>query len=170
MPAPFVVAHLQVDLVLNDLDAALADNGSERAGILLTNALTDWEGTGEGSQTVAFPELQEERDRAGKVKQDTPILVILGNPPYNGFAGMAIDEESELVKAYRSTRRVRRPEGQGLNDLYVRFFRMAERRIAKDWSGCCLFHLQLFLAGRLVRSRGCESATWRHLMRSGLTA
>ena len=27
-------------------------------------------------------------------------------------------------------KRVRRPEGQGLNDLYVRFFRMAERRIA----------------------------------------
>ena len=139
MPAPFVVAHLQVDLVLNDLDAALADNGSERAGILLTNALTDWEGTGEGSQTVAFPELQEERDRAGKVKQDTPILVILGNPPYNGFAGMAIDEESELVKAYRSTRRVRRPEGQGLNDLYVRFFRMAERRIAKTGQGVVCF-------------------------------
>ncbi len=26
---------------------------------------------------------------------------------------------------------MRRPEGQGLNDLYVRFFRMAERRIAE---------------------------------------
>ena len=73
------------------------------------------------------------------MKQDTPILVILGNPPYNGFAGMAIDEESELVKAYRSTRRVRRPEGQGLNDLYVRFFRMAERRIAKTGQGVVCF-------------------------------
>ena len=65
------------------------------------------------------------------MKQDTPILVILGNPPYNGFAGMAVDEERELSEAYRSTTRVRRPEGQGLNDLYVRFFRMAERRIAE---------------------------------------
>ena len=59
------------------------------------------------------------------------ILVILGNPPYNGFAGMAVDEERGLSEAYRSTKRVRRPEGQGLNDLYVRFFRMAERRIAE---------------------------------------
>ena len=42
-----------------------------------------------------------------------------------------MDEEGELSKAYRTTRRVRRPEGQGLNDLYVRFFRMAERRIAE---------------------------------------
>ena len=57
--------------------------------------------------------------------------MILGNPPYNGFAGMAVDEERELSEAYRFTERVRRPEGQGLNDLYVRFFRMAERRIAE---------------------------------------
>ena len=59
--------------------------------------------------------------------------MILGNPPYNGFAGMAPDkeEERELTTAYRTTKRVRRPEGQGLNDLYVRFFRMAERRIAE---------------------------------------
>ena len=41
------------------------------------------------------------------------------------------DEERELSTAYRTTKRVRRPEGQGLNDLYVRFFRMAERRIAE---------------------------------------
>ncbi len=60
-----------------------------------------------------------------------PVLVIVGNPPYNGFAGMAVDEERELSQAYRTTRRVRRPKGQGLNDLYVRFCRMAERRIAE---------------------------------------
>ncbi len=135
MPAPFVVAHLQIDLALRELGVALSDDGSERAGIFLTNALTDWESTGEGSQTVAFPELQEERDRAGRVKQDTPILVILGNPPYNGFARMAVDEERELSLAYRDTKRVRRPEGSGLNDPYVRFFRMAERRIAKTGLG-----------------------------------
>ena len=80
---------------------------------------------------MPFPELEEERDRAERVKQETPVLVILGNPPYNGFAGMAVDEERSLSDAYRTTQRVRRPEGQGLNDLYVRFFRMAERRIAE---------------------------------------
>ena len=80
---------------------------------------------------LPFPELEQERERADRVKQDTPVLVILGNPPYNGFAGMAVDEERELSLAYRTTRQVRRPEGQGLNDLYVRFFRMAERRIAE---------------------------------------
>ncbi len=83
------------------------------------------------SPTLPFPELEEERERADRVKRETPILVILGNPPYNGFAGMAVDEERELSEAYRTTKQVRRPEGQGLNDLYIRFFRMAERRIAE---------------------------------------
>ena len=129
MPAAFVVAHLQVGLTMQDLDASLADDGTERAGVFLTNALTGWEPR--TTKPLPFPELEEERDRAEQVKQDTPILVILGNPPYNGYAGMAVDEERELSEAYRTTRRVRRPEGQGLNDLYVRFFRMAERRIAE---------------------------------------
>ncbi len=137
MPAPFVVAHLQVGLTMQDLDAPLSESlpptgsgdESERAGIFLTNALTGWESPSE--KQLAFPELEEERDRAERVKQDTPVLVILGNPPYNGYAGMAVDEERELSTAYRRTQLVRKPEGQGLNDLYVRFFRMAERRITE---------------------------------------
>ena len=137
MPAPFVVAHLQVGLTMQDLDAPLADDGNERAGVFLTNALTGWEP--KTTKPLPFPELEEERDRAERVKRDTPILVILGNPPYNGFAGMAVDEERELSDAYRTTRQVRRPEGQGLNDLYVRFFRMAERRIARTGQGVVCF-------------------------------
>ena len=156
MPAPFVVAHLQVGLTLQALDAPLTDaptspstfrpfdklrasqaqgpatgrgSPADRPGIFLTNALTGWEPR--TTKPLPFPELEDERDRAERVKQDTPILVILGNPPYNGFAGVAVDEERELSEAYRTTKQVRKPEGQGLNDLYVRFFRMAERRIAE---------------------------------------
>ena len=131
MPAPFVVAHLQVGLTMQALDAPLSDDGDERAGIFLTNALTGWEPR--ESETIPFPELEEERERAERVKQKAPVLVILGNPPYNGYAGMAPadDEERELSEAYRTIKQVRPPEGQGLNDLYVRFFRMAERRIAE---------------------------------------
>ena len=137
MPAPYVVAHLQVGLTMQDLDAPLAGSlpptgsgdGTERAGIFLTNALTGWEPTVQ--KPLPFPELEEERDRADRVKRDTPVLVILGNPPYNGYAGMAVDEEAEMLAAYRTTKLVKKPEGQGLNDLYVRFFRMAERRITE---------------------------------------
>ena len=132
MPAPFVVAHLQVGLTMQELDAPLSEEGSERAGVFLTNALTGWEPP-KADKPLPFPELEEERRRAGRVKRETPVLVILGNPPYNGFAGMAPadDEERKLSEAYRTVQKVQRPEGQGLNDLYVRFFRMAERRIAE---------------------------------------
>lgn len=133
MPAPFVVAHLQIGLALRQIGAALAEDGTERAGVFLTNALTGWASDDQDRGWQPFPELEEERDRAERVKQDKPILVVLGNPPYNGFAGMAVgDEERALTNAYRATVSVRPPEGQGLNDLYVRFFRIAERRIVEQ--------------------------------------
>ena len=167
MPAPFVVAHLQVGLTMQALDAALADDVQERAQVFLTNALTGWEPR--PTKPLPFPELEEERDRAEQVKQETPILVILGNPPYNGFAGMAVDEERELSEAYRMTKRVRRPEGQGLNDLYVRFFAWrsgALRRRVKAW--CVSFPT---IPGSMgCRLRGCGSAIWRRSTRYGLTA
>ena len=96
MPAPFVVAHLQVGLTMQALKAPLSDDGTERAGVFLTNALTGWEPKVHASR-LPFPELEEERERAesGEAGQ-APVLVILGNPPYNGFAGMAVDEEREL--------------------------------------------------------------------------
>ena len=147
MPAPFVVAHLQVGLTMQELDAPLADDANERPGVFLTNALTGWEPHVTKPKPIVFPELEQERERAEKVKRKAPILVILGNPPYNGFAGMAVEEERTLSDAYRITNRVRRPEGQGLNDPYVRFFCMAERRIRKDRGVVCFISNYSWLAG-----------------------
>jgi hypothetical protein len=133
LPAPFVVTHLQIGLLLQSLGAPFSDSKNERAGVYLTNALTGWEPP-DGSKPqmlLAFPSLLQERDAAERVKQAKPILVILGNPPYNGFAGLAVDEERDLSQAYRTAERAAQPQGQGLNDLYVRFFRMAERKIVE---------------------------------------
>jgi len=135
LPAPFVISHLQIGMLLHRLGAPFADESDERAGVYLTNALTGWEPPTEPKQHLLFPEMEEERDKAQAVKQHQPILVILGNPPYNIYAGAAIEEERDLVEAYRTTRRVAAPQGRGLNDLYVRFFRMAERRIIQGPEG-----------------------------------
>lgn len=137
MPAPFVVAHLQVGLALNSLGAPLGDG--ERAGVYLTNALTGWEP--HTNKPLPFPELEAERASADEIKQLKPILVIIGNPPYNGFAGVATsDEERALSTEYRKVKLVDPPQGRGLNEVYVRFFRMAERRIAeKTGSGIVSF-------------------------------
>ena len=142
LPAPFVIAHLQLGLELETLGAPLSDrcDPPERAGVYLTNALTGWEPPKEKPKQIAFPGFDDERDAAGKVKQEKPILVILGNPPYNGYAGLAMDEERDLSNAYRTAKKVAAPQGQGLNDLYVRFFRMAERRIVeKNGQGVVCF-------------------------------
>ena len=110
--ANLVIAHLQVGLTLRAMGATL-DTSTERAGVFLTNSLTGWEP--HINKPLPFPELDEERSRAEKVKQDAPILVIIGNPPYNGFAGVNEGrEERALTDAYKHSKKVRRPEGQGL--------------------------------------------------------
>lgn len=132
LPAPFVVAHLQLGLLLQSYGASGEDQPeTRRVGVYLTNALTGWGPPPDEQKTLAFPELQAEHDAAERVKRADSILVVLGNPPYNGYPGAAIDEERDLVEAYRTTKRAPKPQGQGLNDLYVRFFRMAERRIVE---------------------------------------
>lgn len=102
LPAPFVVAHLQLGLLLWQFGVPLRED-RERAGIYLTNALTNWEPLAQAGQQMAipFPEFQEERDKADEIKQRKAILVILGNPPYNAFAGVSPDEEGDLVDAYK---------------------------------------------------------------------
>ena len=128
MPAPFVVAHMQAGITLAEMDAPLA--GDSRPAIYLTNALTGWEP--HTNKPLPFPELEAERASADAIKQASPILVILGNPPYDGFAGISDNsEERALSNAYRQVKKVAPPQGQGLNELYVRFFRMAESRIAE---------------------------------------
>ncbi len=133
LPAPFVVAHLQLGLLLQSMGAPLSEKRSERVGVYLTNALTGWEPPKGPKQHLLFPELEEERDAAGRVKREAPILVVLGNPPYNAYAGVSPDEEEGLVEPYK--------EGLisewgikkfNVDDLYVRFFRMAERRIVEQ--------------------------------------
>jgi hypothetical protein len=128
MPAPFVVAHMQTSMTLAHLEAPLPVEA--RPSIYLTNALTGWEP--HINKPLPFPELEEERASADAVKQTRPILVVLGNPPYDGFAGISGNEEERaLSNEYRKVKKVAPPQGQGLNELYVRFFRMAERRIAE---------------------------------------
>jgi hypothetical protein len=132
LPAPFVIAHLQLGLALQRLGVPLDADAGERAGVYLTNALTGWV-EGDAHPQLPFPEFVAERDAAEAVKRDQAILVVLGNPPYNGFAGVSGREEGGLVEPYKeglaSTWDITKNK---LDDLYIRFFRVAERRIAEQ--------------------------------------
>jgi type ISP restriction-modification system protein/N-6 DNA methylase len=134
MPAPFVISHLQIASLLEGKGARLTDN--QRAGVFLTNALTGWVPE-EHPQSEIFEEFRREREDSEHIKQQDPIIVVLGNPPYNGYAGIAtIEEERDLTREYRTAvQGLPAPEGHGLNDLYIRFFRIAERRIAGNAEG-----------------------------------
>lgn len=141
LPAPFVISHLQLGILLQQLQAPLSYETSERVAVYLTNALTGWEPPKGPKQHLMFPEMEIERDAAEGIKRDKPILVILGNPPYNAFAGVSPAEEEGLVELYKKG--LNKPISEGgwgikkfnLDDLYVRFFRLAERRIVEGNPG-----------------------------------
>ena len=143
LTAPFVVSHLQIHLILASLGAEPSDD--DRLAVFLTNSLTGWH---EGNEQVKlhFPELQAEHDAAHAIKAGKRIIVVLGNPPYNRFAGAPVEEERDLVDPYKGIRRD--PGGRQigntalyedwgirkhlLDDLYIRFFRIAEERIGLE--------------------------------------
>lgn len=137
MSAPFVIAHWQVGNLLAGLKAPLDPSKNERPAVYLTNALTGWEPpTGAKATLPMFPELEAERDQAENVKRNVPILVILGNPPYNAFAGTSPDEENGLVEPYKEGLKKDWNIGKfNLDELYVRFLRIAERKIAETGKG-----------------------------------
>ncbi|MGD9790230.1 MAG: type ISP restriction/modification enzyme [Phycisphaerales bacterium] len=130
LTAPYVVAHLQLGILLRGLGGKLGKD--ERVGVYLTNALTGWEPPKGAKQTLAFTFLQDEQDKAARVKREAPILVVLGNPPYRGNRGVALDEEGDLIRPYKDgLSKNWGVKKQMLDDLYVRFYRLAERRIGE---------------------------------------
>ncbi|MCX5645975.1 MAG: N-6 DNA methylase [Phycisphaerae bacterium] len=148
LPGPFVVSHLQLGLMLQREGAPLSHETGERVGVYLTNSLTGWDATERPKQQVmAFAGLGEERDAAANVKQQEKILVVIGNPPYNSkpkkgkvdILYSAAEAASPSVNTAVYKEGLNKPIREGgwgikkfnLDDLYVRFFRLAERRIAE---------------------------------------
>ena len=134
LPAPFVVAHHGVTDLLKMYGASLKEE--ERASIYLTNALTGW--ASEPNMPLDFAGFQKERELAQFVKQKKKILVILGNPPYDAFG--TIDEDKDLIAPYKKN--LYRDWGvskNSLRDLYVRFFRVAERKLEDGNQGVLCF-------------------------------
>ncbi|MGD1061722.1 MAG: type ISP restriction/modification enzyme [Terracidiphilus sp.] len=141
LTAPFVIAQLQMFLILSELGAK--PNVEHRPAVFLTNSLTGWDGPEQ--MKFHFPELQAEYDAAQTVKRGGKIIVVIGNPPYDRFAGVPLAEEADLADHYKGIHRDDKGRQVGsselytrwgirkqlLNDLYIRFFRLAERCIGE---------------------------------------
>ncbi len=177
LTAPFAIAQLQLYLLLDGLGAK--PDPHKHLTVFLTNSLSGWHDSGDVK--LSFPEMREEFDASQKVKHNARIIVILGNPPYDRFAGAAQAEEAELVAHYKGielvddidtkTKQTKRDEfgkpkkkqhgksllyleyGVGkqlLDDLYIRFLRLAEERIgeAAEYGVVSFISNSSYLTGR----------------------
>ena len=62
-------------------------------------------GRGPPQWKLHFPEHQAEYDAAQLVKRSSKIIVVIGNPPYNRFAGVPLAEEADLVDPHKAIER-----------------------------------------------------------------
>lgn len=129
LPAAFVISHLHIARTLESMGAGLRED--ERLRIYLTNSLTGWDPLKDNPKMVLFPDLEDELASARAIKQSEPVLVVLGNPPYEGYSTAQTEEEENLVKPWTAPLwpmwGIRKHR---LNDLYVRFWRIGVERIA----------------------------------------
>jgi hypothetical protein len=132
MMAPYAVGHLKMGFHLEELGHRLADD--ERMPFYLTNTLDDEEL--EQSRLPGFSALAEESRLAGAVKKKTPILVVLGNPPYSGISTNVGPWITGLIEDYKLVDGKHFGEKKHwLQDDYVKFLRFAQWKIEQAGRG-----------------------------------
>ena len=135
MMAPYAVGHLKMSFLLEELGYELQKD--ERFKLYLTNTLEM-----EELQQTALPgmsSLAEESHLAGKVKKETPILVVLGNPPYSGISANASEKLVTFNKGnmYVTGYQIQPHEDTGYYRLVPQTKRATKRimRKQKTWIG-----------------------------------
>ena len=133
MMAPYAIGHLKMSFLLEELGYKL--NKDERLKLYLTNTLEMNEL--EQTSLPGMSSLAEESHLAGKVKKRTPILVVMGNPPYSGISANVGEWISKEIKEYY--RVDGNPLGEKnpkwLQDDYVKFIRFAQWKIDQAGEG-----------------------------------
>jgi predicted helicase len=134
--APYAVAHMKLSVLLGELGYDFS--GGERLGVYLTNTLEE----GGYSQPTGFAEyIAREANAATRVKNEQPIEVILGNPPYSGHSTNVNDWITGLIDDYKKVDG--EPLGERnpkyLNDDYVKFIRFGQWRVDQTGRGVLAF-------------------------------
>ncbi len=128
MMTPYVMCHLKLDLLLQDT-GYITTNKTNRFNVYLTNAL-------EKDETTKYPLLDwlsEEAKQAGRIKSETPIMVVMGNPPYSVSSCNKSDYIDEIMEVYKKD--LNEKNIQPLSDDYIKFIRMGETYIEKNKEG-----------------------------------
>lgn len=135
MMAAYVIAHLKLSIEFKRSGFTIFN---KRLGIYLTNSLEQ-----AGPQTDMFSlgfaqSIAEEAKQAGVIKNATPIMVVLGNPPYSAASSNETEYANSLVEKYKvepgGTQKLKERK-HWLNDDYVKFLALAENFIDDNGEG-----------------------------------
>ena len=121
--AAYAMAHVKLDMVLRE-DGC--DVGDDRLRVFLTNALEEQH---PDTDSLLAIWLSEEAEEANKIKRETPVMVVIGNPPYSGESVNKGEWIAKLIEVYK-----REPGGgklqeknpKWINDDYVKFIRCGQ--------------------------------------------
>jgi predicted helicase len=133
--APYTMAHLKLGATLSELGYKHDhESGAERLGVYLTNSLE--EGVREVPNLFMAEWLSAESKDAAKVKNDTPVMVVLGNPPYSGESNNKNYDEHDVYKVEPGgEQKLQERNSKWINDDYVKFIRFAEKQIGDTGEG-----------------------------------
>ncbi|KYJ86632.1 DNA methyltransferase [Sulfurovum riftiae] len=126
--ASYAMAHLKIDLLLAETGYKPKDY--QRLKIFLTNSLEEHH---PDTGTLFASWLAIEADEANKVKRDTPVMVVLGNPPYSVSSSNKGKWINDLMEDYKKDLNERNI--QPLSDDYIKFIRYGEHYIERNGEG-----------------------------------
>lgn len=133
--ASYAMAHLKLDLILRE--TGFQSDTNQRFRIYLTNSLEEHH---PDTGTLWANWLSSEANEANMVKRDTPVMVIMGNPPYSGISSNNGDWIKNLIENYKYIDNIYFNEKKHwLNDDYVKFLRFGQYFIEKNGSGVLAF-------------------------------
>ncbi|WP_288521701.1 type ISP restriction/modification enzyme [uncultured Brachyspira sp.] len=146
---PYVLAHFRIHEYLKDLNYDYKKN--DRLQLYLTNTLDN----SAGGQVKMFPQMQAESDNAYKIKNEEPILVIMGNPPYNNKSEEINRKEwiENLLKDYKENLNEKKIN---LDDDYIKFIRFAHWKMENAEKG---------IIGIIVNNSFISGVTHREMRR-----
>ena len=131
MMASYAIAHLKLDLLLAETGYISQDaNKNQRFKVFLTNSLeAEHPDTGSLFATWLAAEAQE----ANLIKRDTPVMVVLGNPPYSVSSSNKSEWIEGLMQDYKKDLNERNI--QPLSDDYIKFIRYGQNFVDRTGSG-----------------------------------
>ncbi|WP_338447506.1 type ISP restriction/modification enzyme [Pelagerythrobacter marensis] len=133
--ASYAMCHMKLDMQLTE-SGYVPSKDPPRLSVWLTNAL---EPADRDIADLFMPALAREAKGASEVKRQTPIMCVIGNPPYSGESANKGDHIMGLMEAYKmepgGKERLKERNPKWINDDYVKFIRMSEDLIARNPAG-----------------------------------